>query len=170
MTSQAPAAVFVSLFRDKRYGPLLLGLTRKGQICRVAFIKEHDNEKDILSIWQNEWPATTFVLEQKTPLKTLYPLPPILLVGTAFQHKVWQTLLTIKEGETISYGELARRIGHPKAVRAVGTALGKNPVPLLLPCHRVIAANGSLGGFTGGLALKKKLLAIEEKRDGFSTK
>jgi methylated-DNA-[protein]-cysteine S-methyltransferase len=84
-----------------------------------------------------------------------------LLVGTAFQHKVWQALLTIKTGQTISYGELARRIKKPKAVRAVGTALGKNPVPVLLPCHRVIASNGSLGGFTGGLSLKKKLLEIE---------
>ena len=89
------------------------------------------------------------------------PDTPILLVGTDFQHRVWSALLDIPTGQTVTYGELAARIGKPKAARAVGTALGANPVPFFVPCHRVVAANG-LGGFTGGLDIKKRLLSIEK--------
>ncbi|MDP9226406.1 MAG: methylated-DNA--[protein]-cysteine S-methyltransferase [Actinomycetota bacterium] len=81
--------------------------------------------------------------------------------GTAFQLRVWSALLDIPRGHTISYGELARRIGHPAAVRAVGRANGANPIAIIIPCHRVIGGNGSLGGYSGGLDRKKKLLAIE---------
>lgn len=80
--------------------------------------------------------------------------------GTAFQRAVWEGMLTIPHGHTISYGELARRAGRPKAVRAVGQAVGANPIPLLIPCHRVTASNGP-GGFGGGLALKRALLKQE---------
>ena len=82
--------------------------------------------------------------------------------GTAFQKKVWQELVKIPYGETISYGELARRIGNPKASRAVGMANGKNPIPIIIPCHRVIGKNGSLTGFGGGIDVKKKLLELEK--------
>jgi methylated-DNA-[protein]-cysteine S-methyltransferase len=81
--------------------------------------------------------------------------------GTAFQREVWGTLQTIPYGETLSYGELARRIGKPNAFRAVGAANGRNPLPIIIPCHRVIGANGSLTGFGGGLPVKRALLAIE---------
>jgi O-6-methylguanine DNA methyltransferase len=81
--------------------------------------------------------------------------------GTPFQRKVWRVLLKIPRGQTRSYAWVARQIGRPKAVRAVANACGANPVPILVPCHRVIASDGSLGGFGGGLALKKKLLALE---------
>jgi len=81
--------------------------------------------------------------------------------GTEFQKRVWAELVKIPFGETISYGDLAQRIGNPSASRAVGHANSKNPVALIVPCHRVIGANGTLTGYAGGLELKHKLLAWE---------
>jgi methylated-DNA-[protein]-cysteine S-methyltransferase len=86
---------------------------------------------------------------------------PLAPEGTVFQRAVWQALTRIPYGETISYGELARRIGKPQASRAVGLANGANPLPIVVPCHRVIGADGSLTGFGGGLDIKRKLLALE---------
>jgi len=85
------------------------------------------------------------------------------LVGTAFQKRVWQALLTIPFGETWSYGQLAQRIGNAKASRAVGAANGKNPLSIVVPCHRVIGASGKLTGFAGSLEVKARLLALESK-------
>lgn len=84
-------------------------------------------------------------------------------LGTAFQKKVWAALLAIPFGETRSYGQIAREIGHPKAVRAVGAANGRNPISIVAPCHRVIGANGKLTGFAGGLENKATLLGLESK-------
>ena len=86
---------------------------------------------------------------------------PLAPAGTAFQRSVWRQLQEIPYGETISYGELARRVGNPKASRAVGSANGANPLPIVIPCHRVIAGDGTLGGFGGGLLTKQTLLALE---------
>jgi methylated-DNA-[protein]-cysteine S-methyltransferase len=86
------------------------------------------------------------------------------MVGTPFQLRVWEKLRTIPYGATISYGQLARRIGEPEAVRAVGAANGSNPIPIIVPCHRVIGSNGSLTGYGGGLAIKEKLLALESRQ------
>jgi AraC family transcriptional regulator of adaptative response/methylated-DNA-[protein]-cysteine methyltransferase len=86
---------------------------------------------------------------------------PIDVAGTAFQEAVWRELRKIPAGETRSYAEIAAAIGHPKAVRAVGTANGDNHVSVLIPCHRVIRSDGSLGGYGGGLERKKQLLAAE---------
>ena len=86
--------------------------------------------------------------------------------GTAFQQKVWKALCKIPYGETISYGELARRIGQPTASRAVGLANGQNPIAVIVPCHRVIGANGSLTGYGGGLPRKQWLLAHERGKTG----
>lgn len=83
------------------------------------------------------------------------------LRGTAFQRAVWDALVGIDYGETRSYAEMARAIGRPRAVRAVGAANGANPLALVVPCHRVIAADGTLGGYGGGLELKARLLAME---------
>jgi methylated-DNA-[protein]-cysteine S-methyltransferase len=88
---------------------------------------------------------------------------PLAPEGTAFQRAVWRQLQDIPYGETISYGELARRVGNPKASRAVGSANGANPLPIVIPCHRVIAADGTLGGFGGGLPTKQTLLALEQR-------
>ncbi len=84
-----------------------------------------------------------------------------LSCGTEFQQRVWAALRKIKRGETQSYGEIAKSIGAPKAVRAVGGACGANPIPLLVPCHRMLAANQKIGGFSGGLEWKRTLLARE---------
>ena len=84
--------------------------------------------------------------------------------GTPFQQKVWNELCRIPYGETISYGELAKRIGNPNASRAVGLANGSNPIPIVIPCHRVIGSNGKLTGYGGGLPIKEKLLAVEKKQ------
>ncbi|EHJ47822.1 methylated-DNA/protein-cysteine methyltransferase [Solidesulfovibrio carbinoliphilus subsp. oakridgensis] len=81
--------------------------------------------------------------------------------GTAFQQAVWEALLAIGHGETATYGELARRIGRPRSVRAVGAAVGKNPISILIPCHRVVGADGRLTGYAGGLDKKEALLALE---------
>jgi methylated-DNA-[protein]-cysteine S-methyltransferase len=83
------------------------------------------------------------------------------VAGTAFQRKVWNALLTIPFGETRSYGEIARQIGNPGAMRAVGAANGRNPVSIVAPCHRVIGSTGKLTGFGGGLDVKAQLLALE---------
>jgi len=84
--------------------------------------------------------------------------------GTEFQLRVWNSLRAIPYGETISYAQLAQKIGNPQAVRAVGLANGSNPIPIIIPCHRVIGSNGSLTGFGGGLANKKKLLDLESRQ------
>ncbi len=89
---------------------------------------------------------------------------PLAPEGTAFQLRVWNSLRTIPYGEKISYGQLAQRIGNPKAVRAVGLANGCNPIPVIIPCHRVIGSDGSLTGFGGGLSNKEKLLALESRQ------
>jgi len=86
---------------------------------------------------------------------------PLVLEGTEFQLLVWRNLRKIPYGETVSYGQLAHRIGSPEAARAVGLANGCNPIPIIIPCHRVIVSNGDLTGFGGGLPVKKKLLALE---------
>ncbi|HXF12060.1 MAG TPA: methylated-DNA--[protein]-cysteine S-methyltransferase [Terriglobales bacterium] len=88
----------------------------------------------------------------------------LLPQGTPFQQKVWSELQKIPYGETISYGELARRIGNPKASRAVGLANGSNPISIVIPCHRVIGSNGKLTGYGGGLPIKEKLLALEKRQ------
>ena len=89
---------------------------------------------------------------------------PLAPEGTEFQRTVWNRLREIPYGETISYGELAKRVGNPKASRAVGAANGQNPIPIVIPCHRVIGANGKLTGFGGGLPVKEALLALEAKQ------
>jgi methylated-DNA-[protein]-cysteine S-methyltransferase len=89
---------------------------------------------------------------------------PLAPQGTPFQQKVWSKLLNIPYGETISYGELAKRIGNPNASRAVGLANGSNPIPIIIPCHRVIGSNGKLTGYGGGLPIKEKLLALERRQ------
>ena len=88
---------------------------------------------------------------------------PLAPEGTGFQRAVWRQLQEIPYGGTISYGELARRVGNPKASRAVGAANGANPIPIVIPCHRVIASDGKLGGFGGGLPVKQALLELETR-------
>jgi len=93
--------------------------------------------------------------------RTQFDVPLDLACGTAFQQSVWQALLAIPQGGTASYGEVSQRIGKPAAVRAVGAAVGRNPVSIIVPCHRVMGANGALTGYAGGLDRKSALLRLE---------
>ena len=89
---------------------------------------------------------------------------PLQPTGTEFQKAVWQQLLNIKYSETATYSDIAININRPKAVRAVGAANGKNPIPIIIPCHRIIGSNGTLTGYAGGLGIKEKLLMLENKQ------
>jgi methylated-DNA-[protein]-cysteine S-methyltransferase len=93
--------------------------------------------------------------------RTRFDLPLDLQGGTAFQQSVWQALLAIPSGGTTSYGELSASVGRPSAVRAVGAAVGRNPVSIVVPCHRVVGRNGALTGYAGGLERKSALLGLE---------
>lgn len=93
--------------------------------------------------------------------RTRFDLP-LAPCGTAFQRNVWDLLLEIPHGQTISYRELARRVGNPAACRAVGAANGRNPLPVVIPCHRVVGSDGRLTGYAGGLAAKEALLSLEK--------
>jgi methylated-DNA-[protein]-cysteine S-methyltransferase len=99
--------------------------------------------------------------EYFTETRTSFSLP-LNPTGTLFQKSVWQTLLTIPYGETLSYADEAKRFGKPKAIRAVANANGRNPIAILIPCHRVIATGGGLGGYSGGIEKKEFLLKLEK--------
>lgn len=159
-SAQSPDIVLYSTLDNKVAGKLLLGQINDGTLCRLSFMKKA-TIKETLKQWQKEWPETIFKKQTGTAVTKLSPKMRMHLTGTSFQQDVWKTLLTIPSGQTISYGEMARRIKRPKAVRAVGTALGKNPIPFILPCHRVISSDNSIGGFGSGVNLKKKLLKAE---------
>jgi methylated-DNA-[protein]-cysteine S-methyltransferase len=93
--------------------------------------------------------------------RTAFDLPISLAWGTAFQKAVWQGLLSIPHGQTCTYGQMAQHLGQPQAVRAVGAAIGKNPLSIIVPCHRVVGALGQLTGYAGGLNRKRHLLEFE---------
>lgn len=146
-------------------GPLLLAADDAG-LRRIIFMNGRDRAQ----------PDPTWALDPATFAETTRQLRayfageleqfdlPLAPDGTPFQLKVWSQLCEIPYGETISYGELARRIGNPKASRAVGLANGSNPIPIVIPCHRVIGSNGKLTGYGGGLPIKEKLLALERRQ------
>jgi AraC family transcriptional regulator, regulatory protein of adaptative response / methylated-DNA-[protein]-cysteine methyltransferase len=150
------------------FGHCLIAATDRG-ICQIAFMEEKDHQaaKDTIA---EKWPEATVVKDEartrayaerifaKTRSKKPFHL---LIKGTNFQIKVWEALLRIPEGQTSTYAAIAKAIGKGKAVRAVGTACGKNAIALLIPCHRVLASSGSLGGYRWGLGRKRALLARE---------
>jgi AraC family transcriptional regulator of adaptative response/methylated-DNA-[protein]-cysteine methyltransferase len=151
---------------DSPLGQMLIAATSKG-ICRLTF---DDSEESLRRLFPN---AT--IVKDDGGLKELIegaltaieepaaaPHLPIDVAGTAFQEAVWRELRKIPLGETRSYAEIAAAIGKPKAVRAVGTANGDNHVCVLIPCHRVIRSDGSLGGYGGGIERKVKLLEAEQ--------
>ena len=144
-------------------GLLRLAIDEVG-LARVEFISGEVPAPP--SGWQLDGPALAPFVEQFAAYFAgalrEFSLP-LSLVGTPFQQQVWQALRTIAYGETISYGEQARRIGNPRAVRAVGAANGRNPLPIVLPCHRVVGKNGSLTGYAGGVQVKQFLLQLESK-------
>jgi methylated-DNA-[protein]-cysteine S-methyltransferase len=95
---------------------------------------------------------------------------PISFEGTGFQHEIWKQIALIPFGETITYSELAQRAKAPQAVRAAGAATGRNPLSIIVPCHRIVGKNGSMTGFAGGLDRKRSLLKIEANRENFKLK
>ena len=150
---------------DSALGPLLVATTSRG-ICRLTF----DEGEEALhrafpnaTIRKDEGSMAELVEGVLTAVDRPQAAPdlPIDVRGTAFQEAVWKELRKIPLGETRSYADIAMAVGQPKAVRAVGTANGSNPVAVLVPCHRVIRSDGSLGGYAGGLDRKRKLLAAE---------
>ena len=142
-----------------------LRLVADGQGLREVWFETGRHQRDPAPTWTHSPPALAFARVQLEEYfagtRQLFDLP-LHPIGTPFQLVVWQELARIPYGTTISYGELAQRIGQPQAVRAVGAANGRNPLPIVLPCHRVIGANGSLTGFGGGLPTKRFLLAMED--------
>ena len=104
----------------------------------------------------------TQLKEYQAGQRQVFDIPLDLSTGTPFQQTVWEALLKIPYGKTISYAQLANHIGQPTACRAVANANGKNPISLIIPCHRVIASDGKLGGYTGGIEIKQTLLDIEQ--------
>jgi len=138
-----------------------LGITEdNGYICRIYF----DNNKDLNNFDKKESPLIKRAAKQLDEYfcgrRKLFDLP-LSFHGTDFQVKVWSELQNIPYGETRSYGEIAAMAGNSKASRAVGIANNRNPVVIVVPCHRVIGADGNLTGFAGGLEVKKKLLELE---------
>ena len=145
-------------------GPLRLVADEHG--LRQIWFENERHPKRAAPHWVRATQAVQFAREQLEEyfagLRQVFELP-LHPVGTPFQLTVWQALADIPYGSTHSYGEVARRIGEPQAVRAVGAANGRNPLPIVLPCHRVIGADGSLTGFGGGLPVKQFLLAMERR-------
>jgi AraC family transcriptional regulator of adaptative response/methylated-DNA-[protein]-cysteine methyltransferase len=150
---------------DSPLGQMLIAATSKG-ICRLTFDDTEDSLRRLF--------PKAMIVEDDSGLKELVegaleaiekplamPDLPIDVAGTAFQEAVWRELRKIPAGETRSYAEIAAAIGHPKAVRAVGSANGDNHICVLIPCHRVIRSDGTLGGYGGGIERKKKLLTSE---------
>ena len=144
------------------FGDLLL-VEAGGKIEQVAFPIEHNGKKPEKEWVENEKPFKEIFIqldEYFTGQRTDFSLA-LNPIGTEFQKAVWKELRKIPYGSTINYGELAKRIGNPKASRAVGAANGKNPIGIIVPCHRVIGKDGSLTGFGGGLSVKELLLKLE---------
>lgn len=150
-------------------GKVFVASTAKG-VCMVDFLTP---EKNFLKELKERFPGE-IVRDNRKNQKNLSQLKKYLegklqrfdcrldMKGTPFQKKVWSALARIPYGKTRSYQDIARAIGHPKAFRAVGNANGSNPIPLIIPCHRVIESNGGLGGFGHGLKVKKQLLDFEK--------
>jgi len=153
---------------DSPLGPLLIAATSKG-ICRLTFDDSVDSLRRLFpnaELVEDDGSMAELIEGVLAAIEHPATAPelPIDVAGTVFQEAVWRELRKIPPGETRSYAEIAAAIGQPKAVRAVGTANGDNHVAVLIPCHRVIRSDGSLGGYAGGLDRKRKLLEAEGTR------
>ncbi|HEY6530457.1 MAG TPA: methylated-DNA--[protein]-cysteine S-methyltransferase [Cellvibrionaceae bacterium] len=151
------------------FGPLFVGQTQRG-ICRATFVDDGDASAE-LALLNKQWPLAQFIedaevadnfaqrmFSRTNPADTKIHLQ---VAGTNFQLAVWRALLRIPVGTAVSYGELAAQLGTPKASRAVGTAVGANPVAFLIPCHRVIQQSGALGGYRWGIVRKQAIQVWE---------
>jgi AraC family transcriptional regulator, regulatory protein of adaptative response / methylated-DNA-[protein]-cysteine methyltransferase len=165
-------------FHASPFGDAVVMATERG-ICGIAFVNEDDNQTraDALADLTTRWPRATFV---ENPARTA-PLAQhvfgaearstdkpvrLVLIGTDFEIRVWETLLKIPMGRAVSYADIARHLGQPTASRAVGSAVGRNPISFAVPCHRVLRADGQLGGYHWGLTRKRALICWETGRVG----
>ncbi len=154
---------------DSPFGPALLMGTEKG-ICGIGFAAETGRDATMADL-RSRWPRATFredpaglapLAEQAFPRQGSNTEPAqLFLMGAPFQIKVWEALMAIPTGHVTTYSDIARAIGHPNAVRAVGTAVGRNPISWLIPCHRAMRKSGGLGGYHWGLPVKRTMLAWE---------
>ncbi len=153
---------FTALYSDKGLCNLTFPSTVKAtKYSDVTYVYYINTPKGNIDVWIK---LTSEVLNNYFNKKPSVNLPPLdISSGTDFQKKVWNVLLNIPFGKTKTYGEIAELIGCPKGARAVGAACGANPIPIVIPCHRVIAQNGKLGGFSSGLKWKRLLLDIESQ-------
>ena len=154
---------------DSPFGPALVMGTDKG-ICGIGFASE-TGEAEAMADLRGRWPKATFVEDTEhlrpwvdSAFGANEETTPLHLIGAPFQIKVWEALLAIPSGHVTTYSDIAGAIGHPKAVRAVGTAVGRNPISLLIPCHRALRKSGGLGGYHWGLPVKRAILAYESAR------
>ncbi|MGX9417148.1 bifunctional transcriptional activator/DNA repair enzyme AdaA [Vibrio sp. WJH972] len=163
--------------RETALGQMIMAATDKG-VCSVQF---GDNRESLISLVTKEFPKAQLVLSEAQDKPDLdswilaldnhishgapKPEVPLDIKGTVFQIKVWNFLISIAEGEVVTYGDVAENIENPKAVRAVGTACGKNRIGVLIPCHRVLRSDGTLGGYRWGEERKKALLKMEKKTE-----
>ena len=141
-------------------GYLLLG-AESGRLCQCSWLRESvptSITNDVDALLLNE--ACRQLQEYFALERQEFQLP-LTMSGTLFQKSAWEAMLTIPYGQTISYAEEARRAGHPAALRAIGNANGRNPLAIIVPCHRVIASNGTIGGYSSGLDRKRFLLRLE---------
>jgi methylated-DNA-[protein]-cysteine S-methyltransferase len=149
---------------DSPIGELLL--LGDGNALRGLYMQDGRKPVKIASRWERSEAPFADVREQLQEYfageRTTFDDLPLALDGAQFERRVWRALQDIPYGETASYGEIARRVGRPDAARAVGLANGRNPIAVIVPCHRVIGANGALVGYGGGLERKRLLLELEE--------
>jgi len=138
-------------------------------ICGMAFADELGSEK-VLQDMTQRWSKAKFIHDEE-PLLGFSDLifgltgrTRLHVIGSSFQIKVWKALFEIPDGQVSTYSDIAAAIDRPSSVRAVGTAIGRNPISFLIPCHRVIQKSGGLGGYHWGLTIKKSLLAFEDSR------
>jgi len=163
-------------YKDTSLGLMAMAATAKG----VCFVQFGNDEETLLKMLQEEFPKADLrsspadseaelnnwitALEQHISQGTARPDLPLDMRGTAFQMQVWKFLLSVREGDVLSYSELAKQIGKPKAFRAAASACGANRIGVLIPCHRVLRGDGSLGGYRWGLERKEALLEAENAR------
>ncbi len=160
-------------FHATPFGECLLATTARG-LCNVTFVQA-EGQTPVLEDLKRQWPRAVIrhAPRQTAPLvKKVFPFRPapepaplhLHVKGTNFQIQVWQALLRIPLGEAVTYEDIARHIGRPRGARAVGNAVGRNPIPFLIPCHRVIRKTGLFGYYGGGPARKKAMLGWESAR------
>jgi len=159
---------------ESPFGPALVMGTKKG-ICGMGFATQ-TRTQDAMDDLTKRWPNATYIEDADmlrpwvlnafgaTPEQPM--TAPLYLIGAPFQIKVWEALLKVPTGHVTTYSEIAKTVGSPKAVRAVGTAVGRNPISWLIPCHRALRKSGGLGGYHWGLPRKRAMLAYETAQTG----